>query len=54
MSDETSVSKCCGAQVKVDSDGHPSIPFITHWHVCTKCHKPCDLVHSAQGGEGER
>lgn len=37
------VSQCCGAAVKVESDGHPSLPFVTNWHVFTNCDNPCDV-----------
>lgn len=57
-SEETKVSKCCGAAVKVDSDGHPSSPFVTCWYACSECGQPIgihsDTVESvsAQRGEG--
>lgn len=54
MSEETRVSKCCGAPAvfieRLEVIGHPG---ASHYWECGRCLKPCD-VHSAQGGEGER
>jgi hypothetical protein len=33
-------SKCCNAKVKVGGKG------MTHYYVCTKCNKPCDVKES--------
>jgi hypothetical protein len=30
-------SRCCNAPVKIGGEGE------THYFVCTKCYKPCDL-----------
>lgn len=37
------VSQCCGAAVTVESDGHPSLPFVTSFYVCTNCGNECDV-----------
>jgi len=37
MSNKQYVSKCCGAKVRI-------VGKVTMYHVCAKCHKPCDIV----------
>jgi hypothetical protein len=36
-------SACCNAKVRVEPVG-TTRPWATHWYVCTKCEKPCDVA----------
>jgi len=33
----TSISRCCNETIRVGGEG------TTHWYICNKCNKPCDI-----------
>jgi hypothetical protein len=37
-------SKCCKADVHIESEKTNPKNFISNWWVCDKCHRACDVV----------
>ena len=39
MKEIKELSNCCKSEVKIGGDDKE----VTHYYICTKCNKPCDL-----------